>query len=91
MPALPRATVERLRALDRATLDAKLGTLTQMHADPTGRLEVVEQGAPWDPERSVRMRGTSLQLGLTRSEIDAVWKRRGRLLDAVDAGRITLF
>ncbi len=84
VPALPRATVERLRARDRATLDAKLGTLTQMEADPTGRLEFVEQEAPWDPERSVRMRGTSLQLGLTRSEIDAVWRRIGRLLEAVD-------
>ena len=91
MPALPRATVERLRALDRAALDAKLGTVTQMEADPTGRLVLVEQEAPWDPERGVRVRGASLQLGLKRSEIDAVWKRIERLLESVDAGRITLF
>ena len=91
VPALPRATVDRLRALDRATLDSKLATVTQMQADPTGRLKVVEQEAPWDPERAVRLRGTSLQLGLTRSEIDAVWERIEDLLEAVDSGRITLF
>ncbi len=91
VPALPRATVERLRALDRAALDEKLGTVTQMQADPAGRLEVVEREAPWHPEQGVRVRGTSLQLGLTRSEIAAVWERIERLLEAVDAGRITLF
>ena len=92
VPALPRATVERLRALDRATLEAKLGTVSQMQpASVEGLLELVEPEAPWDPDRGVRVRGTSFQLGLKRSEIDAIWERIERLLEAVDAGRITLF
>jgi hypothetical protein len=39
----------------------------------------------------VRIDGSTVQLGLTRSEIDKVWERIEQLLEDVDEGRIGLF
>ena len=44
-----------------------------------------------DPDQGATIRGTTVQLGLTRGEIDAVWKRKQNLVEAVDSGRMPVF
>ncbi len=90
VPALPRTTVDRLRGLQRENLDV-LATVVQFAPDETDRLVRVKPEAPFDPDEGVRLDGTRVQFGLTRGEIDDVWKRIQNLVKDVDAGRIGLF
>jgi hypothetical protein len=87
--ALRRASIERLRGLARADLDF-LRTVQQLAADASGVLRLVEPQAPFDAA-GARRRDTTLQLGLTEGEIDAVWQRMRGVVAAVDEGRIPVF
>lgn len=90
VPALPRATVDRLRALKREDLDA-LATVLHFVPDEEDVLRRIAPGAPFDPDEGVRLDNTRLQFGLTRSEIDDVWQRIENLLEDVDEGKIGSF
>ena len=90
VPALPRATVDRLRGLQREDLDV-LATVVDFAPGENDRLVRAEPGPPFDPDEGVRLDGTRLQFGLTRGEIDDVWKRIQNLVKDVDKGRIGLF
>jgi hypothetical protein len=90
VPALPRATVDRLRALDIEQLRRRLSVLA------TWRLEdrrwQFEPGAPrLSGDMGVRQRADVVQLGLTRQEIQDVERRRRLLLRRVDRGEIGVF
>jgi len=87
---LPRATVERLRALTEADLQAALGVLVQFEVQE-GELVMVEPGAPLSTSRGVRESGGVVQFGLTNPEIRDVWNRMRNVLNRVDSGRITVF
>ncbi len=86
VPAIPHATVQRLRALRRPDFDA-LAVVAQFEIDE-GRLWPVEPGPAIMPDKGVRRRGATFQLGLTRSEIDAVYRRVKMLVHRVDRGDI---
>lgn len=88
--ALPRQSVDRLRRITRDDL-AQLGTLAQLEADSAGVLRNVPPTANVDPDSGVRVTANGLQLGLTRSEIDAVMKRLQVLLATIDAGDLGVF
>ena len=90
VPALPEATVERLRGLRREDLDP-LAVILQLDPDDEGLLRIVEPEPPFDPTVGARLRGQSVQFGLTRAEIDDVWDRIQALLARVDEGELTLF
>ncbi len=90
VPALPRRSVDRLRAVGREDLDF-LMVVAQMEVDAAGVLHNVAPGPPIEPDGGANFDGKTLQLGLTRSEIDAVWQRIRRLVERVDAGEIALF
>ncbi len=90
VPALPKQSVARLRAVKRSDLDY-LATVTQMEPDPSGRLQLVRPEPPWDPDRGGRLQGSEVQFGLTTGEIDDLWERIQKLVEAVDAGHLTLF
>jgi hypothetical protein len=90
VPALRHEAIERLRAVDRARLDA-LGTLVELAIDRKGLLRPVEGGAPIDPNRGVRITKDRVQMGLTRAEIDAVAARLKTLLQRVDDGTQPVF
>jgi hypothetical protein len=87
---LPRATVERLRALRREDLERALAVVAQFEIRD-GQLVPVPPPANLDRSDGVRRRGNLLQLGLTRREIDAVDSRRRSLLRQVDAGKVRVF
>ena len=90
VPALRKESVKRLRKLDRDDLDV-LAVLAQFELDEERDLDRVKPDKPLDPDRGVVFRDGTLQLGLTRAEIEAIWVRIQRLLKEIDAGEIGTF
>jgi len=86
----PASSIERLRAVDEATLHARLGVLAQFELRD-GAFVPVEPGANLNQERSMRRAGNTIQVGLPWEEINDVWQRVRELLGGVDAGRYTTF
>lgn len=90
VPALPRATVERLRALDVDALRRRLSVLATWRL-ASGRW-VFEPDAPrLSGDVGVRIRRDQVQLGLTRREIQEIDQRRKLLLRRVDRGTVGTF
>ncbi|MGH7445556.1 MAG: hypothetical protein ACREKM_11790 [Longimicrobiales bacterium] len=87
---LPHATVARLRAITRADLERTLGVLATFEVRD-GMLLPVAPNGNLSAGNGVRRRDGAVQLGLTRSEINDVYNRLRRLLERIDAGRITTF
>ncbi len=90
VPALRRDSIERLRKLRRADLD-HLGVVAQLEKDRRRILMNVPRGENLAPNRGVRIDRGTVQLGLSKAEIDAVWRRIQRLLVRVDSGEVPLF
>jgi hypothetical protein len=90
VPAFSRASIERLRRVDRADLD-RLGVLVELHADANGMLVPAPPGPNRDPEHGARVGPGWLQLGLTRSEIDHLEERLRELLARIDRGELAQF
>ncbi len=88
--ALRRDSIERLRKVGREDVD-KLGIVAQFQKDENGIFRPVPPGENLSPNQGVRISGDTIQLGLTKSEIEAVWKRIETLLARVDSGEIALF
>jgi hypothetical protein len=85
VPAIPRASAERLRATGRNEVH-QLGVLAEFALDERGVFAPVERSANLDPARGTRRAGERLQIGLTRREIEALDRRIDRLLlDVADA------
>ena len=87
--ALRRESIERLRKLRREDLD-RFGVVAQLQKDKGGIFRSVPPGENLSPNTGVRISGDSIQLGLTKFEIEAVWKRIQNLLARVDKGEIPL-
>jgi hypothetical protein len=87
---LPHATVERLRRVTPEDLQRALGVLVQFEIR-NGELFPVEPTANIRDNRGVRNVDGIVQLGLTRAEIEDVHNRLRRVLERIDAGRITVF
>jgi hypothetical protein len=90
LPALRKDSIERLRQLRRQDLDF-LGVVAQLEKDENGMLMPAPAGANLDPKRSVRIHGGTVQLGLTRAEINAVSERIEKVVADVDSGKIPVF
>ena len=88
--AVPRATIERLRQISADELTAALGVLAQFELRD-GEYVPVPLGTNIGPDRGVRRKGTTLQLGLTAREISAVRERLDQLLRDVDKGKLATF
>jgi hypothetical protein len=89
VPRLPADTVARLRSLPREELQRRLGVLAQWRLDG-GRWVAESPGANLAAQRGVRQRDGTVQLGLTKAEIDQVGRRIALLLKQVDDGRVAL-
>jgi hypothetical protein len=86
---LPADTVARLRKIDVATLQARLGVLAQWRLQG-GVFVPVATGKNLAETRGVRRDREDLQMGLTRPEILEVNKLLQKLLEQVDRGKIVL-
>jgi hypothetical protein len=89
VPTLPRSHVDRLRRITRADLD-RLAVVAQFE-NREGLLVRVPAGEPEADDEGVRVVGTTVQLGLTRREIDGIEERLRHLLERVDREDIGLF
>ena len=90
VPALRKDSVDRLRVVERSDLDF-LGVVAQLELDEAGVFQNVAAGRNLAPKKGVRIRGGSLQFGLTVSEIDAVHRRIRDLISEVDEGGLQVF
>jgi len=90
VPALRRETIERLRRVERSDIE-KLGVLVHFEKDGDGMLRRAPAPGNLDPSRGVRVQGSSVQLGLTRSEIDRIEERLDQLLEDVDTGKVAVY
>lgn len=88
---VPAAAMERLRRLDRATLDRTLATVARLRVDDRGLLTPTDTAPGRSPNRGVEFSDGVVQMGLTDREIDALWTRLQELIDRVDRGEITTF
>jgi hypothetical protein len=84
---LPRSTLDRLRAIKRAELDAALAVLVEFEVRD-GELVRVEPGPNLGRGRGVRKSGDRIQLGLTSAEIRDVEIRIRSLLREANARQI---
>lgn len=87
--ALPRADVDRLRALKPQAFDSLAVVADMVLRDGV----LVPNDTPsrvLDPHAGVRRQRGGLQLGLTRTEIDELRERRRALLQRIDRGEIAL-
>lgn len=88
---IPAVALERLRRLDRATLDSTLAVVAQLRVGPDGQLVPEEPGPKRNPNRGVEMADGVVQLGLTNRELNDVWTRLRELIRRADAGEITTY
>lgn len=88
--AVRKDSIERLRGISREDLDFLLAT-DQLEVDDAGMLQNVSPGSPIDPDKGAVYRDGVAQFGLTNDEIDGVYDRIQKLIEAVDAGRIPIF
>jgi len=88
--AVRKESIERLRKIHREDLDF-LAVVAQLEADENGILQTVPPGAPFDPDAGASAQDGNVQFGLTTSEIDGVYARIQKLIEAVDAGRVPVF
>jgi hypothetical protein len=84
---IPSETAKRLRGITRDELDRRLGIVGTWRRE-NGHWVAAPSSANFNANRGVRLEGDLVQMGLTRSEIDDVWRRLKRLIDDIDEGRI---
>jgi len=86
----PASTIERLRTITAEDLQAALGVVAQFDLEGSSFVQT-EAGENLDPGRGVRHEGSTIQLGLTESEIRQVYRRLERLINWADGGRFEIF
>jgi hypothetical protein len=91
VPAFRKASIDRLRGLTEADITAALGVVSHLELNDRGTYINVPPGENLDPGRGVRIKGTTLQFGLTDDEIKDVWERIEDLIEAVDEGKLPVF
>jgi hypothetical protein len=90
VPALRKNSIERLRKIQRQDLDF-LGVVSQLELDDKGILRPKPVGENLDPKVGAKYIDGTVQYGLSKSEIDAVWDRIQNVIAEVDAGNIQVF
>jgi hypothetical protein len=90
VPALRQDSIERLRTIQRQDLDF-LAVIAQFELDDKGILRPKPVGENLDPKEGAKYTNGTLQYGLSKSEIDALWDRIQNVIAEVDAGTIQVF
>jgi hypothetical protein len=90
VPALRQDSIERLRTIQRQDLDF-LAVIAQFELDDKGILRPKPVGENLDPKEGAKYTDGTLQYGLSKSEIDALWDRIQNVIAEVDAGTIQVF
>jgi len=88
--AVRRATVDRLRKLSREELDFLL-VVSQLEIGDDGVARQVPPGKSLDDDKGALRQANTIQFGLTREELDKVWRRSQKLIAQVDSGKLPVF
>ena len=91
VPALRRESIDRLRKLREEDLYESLGVVSQLQLNDQGIYVNTKPTANLDPDEGVRVKGGTLQFGLTDDEIEHIWKRIEDLIEDVDEDDIAVF
>ncbi len=86
---LPADAIARLRNVTEDEMQRKLAVLAQWRLED-GRWIAEAPGPNLGAKRGVRVSRGTVQLGLTQSEIDHLWRQRERLLGRVDDGKVSM-
>ena len=87
---LPAATVDRLRQITKETLTTRLGVVAQWELRD-GHYVPATLGPNLSPYKGVRVKGGTVQMGLTSVEIGSVWRRCKELVERLDDGKLKTF
>lgn len=87
---LPGKTLERLRNIQLETLHKTLGVVAQYEVQD-GQLKFVESTENINPRKGVRVSENVIQIGLTKKEIDDIFKRQQQLIKRIDTGKFKIF
>jgi len=90
VPRVPKASIERLRRLDAARLEALLGTVGQWEVRDE-RLVEVPLGVRFNVYEGARRKRGQWQIGLTTREVREVAGRLAALIERVDRGELGTF
>ena len=90
VPALSRQVIERLDRVGPEKIKA-LGILRHLEPDENGVLQVTAPDGNHGPSKGTRVRGSTLQFGLSKSEVREVEERLGLILRLAESGQIDLF
>jgi hypothetical protein len=90
VPALRQDSIERLRKIQRQDLDF-LAVIVQFELDENLVLRPVPVEENLDPKEGAKYTDGTLQYGLSKAEIDALWDRIQHVIAEVDAGNIQVF
>jgi len=88
--AVRRATVDRLRKLSREDLDFLL-VVSRLEIGDDGIARQVPPGKSLEDDKGALRQGNTIQFGLTRKEIEKVWRRIQKLIAQVDSGKLPVF
>ena len=88
--ALRKASIDRLRKLQRGDLDPLL-VVAQAEFQDDGSVIQVKPGPSLDDSKGALRQGGTIQFGLTKTEIDDVWDRIQKLIAQVDDGSLPVF
>jgi hypothetical protein len=88
--AVRMTTIEKLRHITREDLEF-LKVVSQLDVDESGILRNVPPGPPIDPNGGAVARDGVVQFGLKNTEIDGIYSRIQKLIEAVDADGIPGF
>ncbi len=91
VPALRRASIDRLRELREEDLHALLGVVAELRLDDEGQFFAVEPGPNLEDDEGVRYEDGVLQFGLTEDEIEDIAERIEDLIEDVDEGDVAVF
>ena len=84
------ATAARLRSITEASLTTALGVVAQFERRGDD-YAATSPGPNLDADKGVRRKGTTLQLGLTSSEIEGVRNRLKELIRDIERGKVKTF
>jgi len=90
VPALRKETIDRLRSIKRRDLEF-LGVVAQLDKGSDKVFRNVKPEKNMNPRKSVRISESTVQFGLSKGQIDDVWKRVKVLLKRIDSGEIPVF
>lgn len=90
VPALRKDSIDRLRQIQRKDLNFP-GVIAQLELDENGLLQPRPVGKNLDPNKGAMFKDGIVQYGLTKSEIENLWKRIQTLIAEVDSGKIQVF